>query len=232
MIHNQDSFLNHLADRLGRPRRREGVFRPAWRHQPQWQVLEGLDRDHLSAVLEEQCARIHTDLVRTDVEGLPEALNRVLEKLEARSVVLWNDPRFAEYGLSPFPEGTEREVHVWNPDSGEENIQAAERADVGITFGDLALAESGTVVLFNDRGKGRSVSLLPQSYIAIIPKSSLIPRMSQATREIHRRVEAGETLPSCINFISGPSNSADIEMNLVVGVHGPVRAVYFLMEDK
>ena len=98
-------------------------------------------------------------------------------------------------------------------------------------FSDITLAESATVVIFNDSLKARSISLLPKTFIGIIPKSSIVPRFTQAAEKMEQLIENNELVPSCVNFISGPSNSADIEFNLVVGVHGPIKVSYIVVND-
>ncbi|WP_431522080.1 LutC/YkgG family protein [Guptibacillus hwajinpoensis] len=108
---------------------------------------------------------------------------------------------------------------------------AARDADIGITFSDYTLAESATVVLTTSPEKGRSVSLLPKTYIALVPKSTIVPRLTQVTDRIDKDLKESETVSSCIKFISGPSNSADIELSFVAGVHGPVKASYIVIND-
>ena len=235
-IQNQESFLNRIASSLGRERRTGGVAVPEWAHQPQYKTLEGYSADDLVTVLKNHCVKIHTELIETDSTGLYDALREQVSRFSGGPVIIPKDPRFEEYGLKSLltkdgpSEGTP--VGEWDADKGEENIKKAEQANVGITFSEMTLAESGTVVLFSSKDIGRSVSLLPSTFISIVPKSSLAPRMTQASDIIRQNIADGVTVPSCINYITGPSNSADIEMDLVVGVHGPVKAAYILVSDR
>ncbi|MBU5244394.1 lactate utilization protein C [Bacillus halotolerans] len=235
-IQNQESFLNRIASRLGRDRRTGGVAVPEWAHQPQYKTFEGYSADDLVTVLKNHCVKIHTELIETDSIGLYDALREQVSRFSGGPVIIPKDPRFEAYGLNSLltkdwpGEGTQ--VWEWDADQGEENIKKAEQANVGITFSEITLAESGTVVLYSSKDIGRSVSLLPTTYIAIVPKSSIVPRMTQASDIIRKNMADGITVPSCINYITGPSNSADIEMDLVVGVHGPVKAAYILVSDR
>ncbi len=234
-IHNQDSFLNTVAEKLGRQRKRS-VTKPKWTTTPQYDVLKDATKDELVEVLKKHCEVIHTQFIETNSEDLTKQIRDVFKQYEVESVVTWKDERYKQFGLEDellkeLPK-EDIDVHIWDPALKEKNIQAAEKADVGITFSDMTLAESGTVVLFSSENKGRSVSLLPKTYIAIVPKSTLVPRMTQATAYINKQVQEGKNISSCIDFITGPSNSADIELNLIVGVHGPIKATYILVNDK
>ncbi|OQR55272.1 lactate utilization protein C [Bacillus sp. CDB3] len=231
-IQNREEFLLQLSEKLGR-KRPEAVEKPNWSVSPQWNVFSGLSQEELVLQLMEHCEVIHTEVKRTTKENLVETLGSFITDWNIKSAMCANDERFNEYGLTPFfkNEGT-TQFRTWGLDHKEEDIAFAKAADLGITFSDMTLAESGTVVLFNDGLKGRHVSLLPESYIAIVPKSTIVPRLTQATKLIHDQSKAGETLPACVNFVSGPSNSADIEMNLVVGVHGPIRTAYIIVDDQ
>ncbi|MYL49761.1 lactate utilization protein C [Halobacillus litoralis] len=231
-VHNRTSFLDRVAENLGRERRTE-VKAPVYSVQPQDRVFQGATQDELIEKLEAQCQVIHTSFKRTTLADLGDSLQKVLATFEgSRKVISAGGPRLDEFGMRGMYEELGKEgfdFRIWNDQDGD--IPFAEQAGVGIVFSDITLAESGTVTLFNDKHNGRSISLLPETFIAIIPKSTLVPRMTQAARVIHEQEQKGNPVSSCVSFITGPSNSADIEMNLIVGVHGPVKATYILVED-
>ncbi|WP_249871224.1 LutC/YkgG family protein [Oceanobacillus saliphilus] len=229
IIQNKDSFLNNIADKLER-KRKEDVSLPTWKHQPQWQVYKNESTDGLMAAFQKNSTERNVDVYETQQSELSVTIEKIINEYGGDSIVITKDSRFSEYGLTSLFDTTQ--THIWDTAAGKENIEKAKHADIGVFFSDKSLAESGTIVQFNDKDIARSVSLLPITYIAIVPKSTIVPRMTQVTHEIHKLVENGKEIPTCVNFISGPSNSADIEMDIVVGVHGPVKAVYVVVADR
>jgi L-lactate dehydrogenase complex protein LldG len=234
-IQNREPFLNQIAKSLGRSRISTSVERPKWKYQPQYEVMKNATQDELVYVLREQCKKIHTSFYMTDKNGLAVLLNEVVVDSGGGPIITWKDNRFDEWGLvdlfnKEWP-NQKMEVHEWDYTKGEENIRHAEKANIGITISEITLAESGTVVLYSNENRGRSINFLPATYIALIPKSTIVPRMTQAAKKMRELERNGGKVPSCINFITGPSNSADIELNLVVGVHGPVKVSYIIIND-
>ncbi|HJV46244.1 MAG TPA: lactate utilization protein C [Bacillota bacterium] len=234
-IHNRDKFLNQLASQLNRPRVFSPVERPIWKYQPQHEVYKGATQDELLEILTEHCKKIHTRIFTTDLNDLPGVIHDVVVDNGGGPIITWKDERFSEWGLDSLMKqewpAQNMDVFEWDFTLGEENVQKAEKANVGITISEITLAESGTVVLFSDKDKGRTVSFLPATSIMLIPKSTLVPRMTQAAVKMREIYQETGHVASCINFISGPSNSADIELNLVVGVHGPIKATYIVIND-
>ncbi len=91
---------------------------------------------------------------------------------------------------------------------------------VGVTGAFAAIAETGTLVLASGPGTPASVSLLPETHVAIVPAARIVTHMEQAWDLA--RGELRE-LPRAINFVSGPSRTADIDQTIVLGAHGPYR---------
>lgn len=233
VIKNREQFLLNIAANLGRPVRTE-VKRPKWRYQPQHDILKNATQDELVEVLQKQCQNIHTTCHITTSAELSNTLRKIVEGFGGESVITWKDDRYAQLGLtSLFNEFKEENIDIyeWNEHTPEENILQAEKANIGIAISEMTLAESATTVLYSNKYRGRTMNFLPKKSIVLIPKSTIIPRMTQAATHIHKQIEKGEAISSCILFMTGPSNSADIEMVLIVGVHGPVKATYIVIED-
>lgn len=94
---------------------------------------------------------------------------------------------------------------------------------LGITGCCCAIAETGTLALCSGPATPAATSLLPETHIAIVPASRILPGMEEAWQLIRREQTTGRGLPRAINFISGPSRTGDIELTIVLGVHGPYR---------
>jgi L-lactate dehydrogenase complex protein LldG len=91
---------------------------------------------------------------------------------------------------------------------------------VGITGAFAAIAETGTLVLTSGPDSPATASLLPETHVAVMNAARIVPHMEDAFALA--RAAFGQ-LPRVINFVSGPSRTADIDQTIVLGVHGPSR---------
>jgi L-lactate dehydrogenase complex protein LldG len=101
--------------------------------------------------------------------------------------------------------------------------RAAEGSDlVGITGAFCAIAETGTLLTLSGPRTPATTSLLPETHIAVVRAGRMVRSMEDAWKLL-RDDQGARFMPRALNFISGPSRTADIEQTLVLGAHGPYR---------
>lgn len=91
-------------------------------------------------------------------------------------------------------------------------------AALGVTVAELAIAETGSVLLNEPSLADRSVSLMTERLIVLCPTDKLVPSLDEAAPVLRRIAVNG---PSYSTFVTGPSRTADIERELAIGVQGP-----------
>ncbi len=154
------------------------------------------------------------------VESLDEARAYVLDlarEREAKLLLRWDVDELDDLGIDAPLGETGVEVAVWRDLADFREV--AGKADIGLSTAEWAIAETGTLVLEGGPGKGRTVTLLPPTYIAVVP----VDRVLRTVHEAIEKYAGGEVggLPANVCFHTGPSRSGDIEMALFVGMHGP-----------
>jgi L-lactate dehydrogenase complex protein LldG len=163
--------------------------------------------------------------IATIVDSLAQArevLVGYLTEMEAKSALCWQHPVLDRLGLTALL--TERNIARIDFEQTSSIDPAARRlaqlaCDIGITSVDLAIAETGTLLVCSRPGQERLASLLPPMHVAIIERSQIVPDLLDAFRWLHER--GLDKLPSNITLITGPSKTGDIELQLTTGVHGP-----------
>jgi L-lactate dehydrogenase complex protein LldG len=107
----------------------------------------------------------------------------------------------------------------------------AASTSVGLTAVDAAFASTGSVLLASGPGRNRSASLLPARHFLLVPMSRIHPTFEAWLQSLRGQARLEPLLRQSgqIVFVTGPSRSADIELRLTLGVHGPgaVHAIIF-----
>jgi L-lactate dehydrogenase complex protein LldG len=157
------------------------------------------------------------------VSSLEAAFDRVLALVRERRAgqVAISDAA----GLDPLVHRLLPEVEVVLPAMGRAMLLDSE---IGITCAQWGIAETGSLVLESARERHRLVSLLPPVHVALLPAAALLGTLGEALAAV--RASSGAPASRTITFVTGPSRTADIELTLVVGVHGP-RELHVLVHD-
>jgi L-lactate dehydrogenase complex protein LldG len=186
------------------------------------------------------------EIVETATEARLALINRIMTWIEQDS---------AERKGAVVNTGQERSILAWNASNlpiehvdtalGDLGLTLVSPTDLrtpesrdkvrhircGITGVEAAFAATGSMLMLAGPGTNRSASLLPFRHIALIPFSRLYRNFEEWLAE---KREAGTLVDilrqrANITLVSGPSKSADIEMALTLGVHGPkfVHAILF-----
>jgi L-lactate dehydrogenase complex protein LldG len=158
---------------------------------------------------------------------VPAALQRICRERAARRLVAWSAEELGvviDAALGAAGIAVESMPRAAVPDAERDRLRAViAEADLGVTGADLAVAETGTLVLVSAAGRPRSTSLLPPCHVAVFDRAALVESLEQVglALEAWHDGPAPPERGAVINFITGPSRTADIELTLTRGVHGP-----------
>ena len=168
------------------------------------------------------------------VEAALGCVDSLIEEIGANRVVRSGQPVFDDVQVDTALRwrGVEVTAIVQGEGAPREQLREEMRhADAGLTGTDYALAETGSLVILPRRGLSRLVSLVPPVHIALVRPEEVLESLHDLflLRRLEYKQRGGE-MGSYLNFITGPSRTADIEMTIVQGVHGPKAVHMVLME--
>ncbi|HUV99556.1 MAG TPA: lactate utilization protein C [Gallionella sp.] len=168
--------------------------------------------DDLVACFRERALTLSSDVIESnDRMKVPALLARYLDerKLPMRGVC-W--PSVAQ--LPWQAAGLEMQSHP-----------ATNHDLVGVTGAFCAIAETGTLMMLSGAETPATTSLLPETHVAVLDPRRIVATMEDAWDLLRKERKQP---PRAVNFISGPSRTADIEQTVTLGAHGPYRVLLIL----
>jgi L-lactate dehydrogenase complex protein LldG len=147
-------------------------------------------------------------------------LINLLQQKQTKRVTMWD--------VLPFE--VESEINALGIERLRGQMRELADAEVGITGAACAIAATGTLVLEMGEGRTRAASLLPPVHVALVRAQQLVPRLEDYIAQQRAKGLTAFSEGSNVVLLTGASRTADIEMNVVYGVHGPLELHVILIE--
>jgi L-lactate dehydrogenase complex protein LldG len=145
------------------------------------------------------------------------ALKILVTEQNIRKATAWETPHLRELGVTEILNSLG--VELISPNASKHEMALC---DLGITEADFLLPETGTLALYSSFEKPRAVSLLPRIHLAIVRPGMLRADLHQVFAEAKDH--------NYLVFITGPSRTADIELTVTLGVHGPKKLFVWMLD--
>jgi len=98
---------------------------------------------------------------------------------------------------------------------------------VGITGAFAGIAETGTLMLLSGPDHPSTLNFLPDTHIVVLAAARIVGTYEDG----FARMRARGAMPRTVNFVTGPSRTADIEQTIQLGAHGPRRLHILVVDD-
>ncbi len=160
------------------------------------------------------------------VEGDEAARDKVLELLKSHNttkLLAWDFKHIPVQHLESAIKESGITIHYpeMHDEFRRETIETIHEAQASLTGADTAIAATGTLVVSTGAGKGRIPTVLAPVHIVVITVDQIVPRLEDWVAQQRAHELGGLWNSANVCFISGPSKTADIEMEMILGVHGP-----------
>ncbi len=155
--------------------------------------------------------------------GVRRCVVDLLRSHQTTHIIAWDFKHIPAKGLEKAIK--DEGIRITHPEMHDEfraeTVESIRDAQVGLTGVDAAVAATGTLIVSTAPGRGRIPTILAPVHIVVMTLDQLVPRLEDWVTS--QRESSLETIRSSANvcFISGPSRTGDIEMELILGVHGP-----------
>ena len=163
------------------------------------------------------------------IEGAIGQVLAILQSLDVQCIALAKLPAALNEGIGTYC--ASRGIRLLQePYPAAELPLLLDQAQVGITWADFAIAQSGTLAEVATDDALRLVSALPRTHICLVDARTIVAQFMDAGPALRRAIAGGGDGVT-VSFISGPSRTGDIEMILTLGVHGPESAYAIVIEE-
>ena len=208
----------------------------------QWQDIEHQRARHVKELVQSfkrECELLtgKVYVARTNDEAC-QFLSSIIKEAGIKQIIKWSSPLLKRLEIDRLLDSLEVQNMLLAEKASPNEVRQrdytgpASKAELGISGVDYGLADTGALVLRTSPDQTRAASLLPPVHVASMESKCILFSSDDLITQLLLDLEEKGNLDSCLTLITGPSVTADIELNLVHGVHGPKELHVIIVESK